>query len=55
MKSSLLANQAMQTGDFETAVTTLNEATQIDPSRDLLWARLGDANLGAGPKQTDTT
>ncbi len=49
------ANQAMQTGDFETAVTTLNEATQIDPSRDLLWARLGDANLGAGPKQTDTT
>ena len=50
-----LANQAIQTGDFETAVTTLNEATQIDPSRDLLWARLGDANLGAGPKQADTT
>jgi tetratricopeptide (TPR) repeat protein len=49
------ANQAMQTGDFESAVTTLNQATQIDPSRDLLWARLGDANLGAGPKQTDTT
>jgi tetratricopeptide (TPR) repeat protein len=49
------ANQAMQTNDFETAVTTLNEATQIDPTRDLLWARLGDANLGAGPKQTDTT
>jgi tetratricopeptide (TPR) repeat protein len=50
-----VANQAMQTGDFETAVTTLSEATQLDPSRDLLWARLGDANLGAGPKQTDTT
>ena len=50
-----LANNAMQTGDFETAVTTLNEATQMDPSRDLLWARLGDANLGAGPKQADTT
>jgi tetratricopeptide (TPR) repeat protein len=49
------ANQAIQTGDFETAVTTLNEATQIDASRDLLWARLGDANLGAGPKQADTT
>ena len=48
------ANQAMQTGDFETALTTLNEATQIDPTRDLLWARLGDANLGAAPKQTDT-
>jgi len=50
-----VANQAMQTGDFETAVSTLNDATQMDPSRDLLWARLGDANLGAGPKQTDAT
>jgi tetratricopeptide (TPR) repeat protein len=50
-----LANQAIQIGDFETAVTTLNEATQMDPTRDLLWARLGDANLSAGPKQTDTT
>jgi tetratricopeptide (TPR) repeat protein len=50
-----VANQAIQTGDFETALTTLNEATQIDPTRDLLWARLGDANLGAGPKQTETT
>jgi tetratricopeptide (TPR) repeat protein len=50
-----VANQAMQTGDFESAVTALNEATQIDATRDLIWARLGDANLGAGPKQPDTT
>ncbi len=50
-----VANQAMQTGDFEAAVTALNEATQIDATRDLIWARLGDANLGAGPKQADTT
>jgi tetratricopeptide (TPR) repeat protein len=49
------ANQAMQTGDFETAVTTLNEATQMDPTRDLLWARLGDAYLSSAPKQTDST
>lgn len=49
-----IANQAIQSGDYDTAVTTLNEATQTDPTRDLLWARLGDANLGAGPKQTDT-
>lgn len=47
------ANQAMQTGDFETAVNTLNEATQMDPTRDLLWARLGDAHLSSAPKQTD--
>jgi tetratricopeptide (TPR) repeat protein len=50
-----VANQAMQTGDFDTAVSTLNEATQMDPTRDLLWARLGDANLSAGAKQTDST
>ncbi len=49
-----LANQAMQGGDFDTAITTLNEATQTDPSRDLLWARLGDAYLSSAPKQTDT-
>ena len=45
----------MQSGDYEAAITTLNEATQIDATRDLIWARLGDANLGAGPKQTDST
>ena len=49
-----IANQAMQSGDFETAITTLNEATQMDPTRDLLWARLGDAYLGSARKQTDT-
>jgi tetratricopeptide (TPR) repeat protein len=48
-----VANQAMQTGDFETAVNTLNEATQMDPTRDLLWARLGDARLSSAPKVTD--
>ena len=49
-----VANQAIQGGDYDTAISTLNEATQTDPTRDLLWARLGDANLGSGPKQTDT-
>ena len=50
----MAANQAMQTGDFETAVNTLNEATQMDPTRDLLWARLGDAHLSSAPKLTDS-
>ncbi len=49
-----VANQAMQGGDFETAITTLNEATQADPTRDLLWARLGDAYLSSAPKQADS-
>jgi tetratricopeptide (TPR) repeat protein len=49
-----IANQAMLGGDFETAITTLNQATQTDPTRDLLWARLGDAYLSSAPKQTDS-
>ncbi|HYM07022.1 MAG TPA: tetratricopeptide repeat protein [Terriglobales bacterium] len=49
-----IANQAMQGGDFETAITTLTQATQTDPTRDLLWARLGDAYLSSAPKQTDS-
>lgn len=48
-----LANTAMQGGDFDTAVTQLTEANQMDPSRDILWARLGDAYLGSAAKQTD--
>jgi tetratricopeptide (TPR) repeat protein len=32
----------------------LAEATQIDPSRDLLWAKLGDYTLSAAAKDTDT-
>jgi tetratricopeptide (TPR) repeat protein len=48
------ANQSIQAGDFDAAVATLNEATQMDPTRDLLWARLGDANLSGAAKQTDT-
>jgi tetratricopeptide (TPR) repeat protein len=47
------ANQASQTGDFETAIADLNEATQTDPNRDLLWAKLGDAYLNSANKQTD--
>ena len=47
------ANQSMQTGDFDSAVNTLTQATQMDATRDLLWARLGDAYVGSAVKQTD--
>jgi tetratricopeptide (TPR) repeat protein len=49
------AKQAADAGDFATAVSTLTDATQIDPTRDLLWAKLGDYTLSAANKQTDTT
>src|SRR6266513_827991 len=38
---------------IDSAINTLNQATQVDASRDLLWARLGDAYVGSAPKQTD--
>jgi tetratricopeptide (TPR) repeat protein len=47
------AKTASDAGDFETAVNTLNEATQIDSTRDLLFFKLGDAYRMSAPKQTD--
>ena len=47
------ANQSMKAGDYDTAVSTLTEATQIDATRDVIWASLGDAYSGAALKQTD--
>ncbi len=40
-------------GDYETAIATLNEANQIDATRDLIWFKLGDAYRMSAPKQTD--
>jgi len=48
------AKTAADAGDFDTAITQITEATQIDPSRDLLWAKLGDYDLGSAAKQTDS-
>jgi len=47
------AKAAADAGDFETAITTLNEANQIDNTRDLIWFKLGDAYRMSAPKQTD--
>jgi tetratricopeptide (TPR) repeat protein len=47
------ANIAIKAGDFDTAISTLNEATQTDPTRDILWAQLADAYRGSALKQTD--
>jgi tetratricopeptide (TPR) repeat protein len=48
------AKQAADAGDFDTATKTLSDATQLDPSRDLLWAKLGDYTLSSASKQTDS-
>jgi tetratricopeptide (TPR) repeat protein len=47
------ANTAMKAGDFDTAISTMTEATQVDATRDVLWAMLGDAFRGSALKQTD--
>ena len=44
---------AYDAGDYETAINTLNEANQIDNTRDLIWFKLGDAYRMSAPKQTD--
>jgi tetratricopeptide (TPR) repeat protein len=47
------AKTASDAGDYDTAIATLTEANQIDPTRDLIWFKLGDANRLSAPKQTD--
>src|SRR6266851_5521623 len=47
------AKAASDAGDFEPAIATLNEANQIDSTRDLIWFKLADAYRMSGPKQTD--
>jgi tetratricopeptide (TPR) repeat protein len=47
------AAAASDAGDFETAIAQLNEANQIDATRDLIWFKLADAYRMSAPKQTD--
>jgi tetratricopeptide (TPR) repeat protein len=43
----LQAAAARQAGDYPKAVSIMLEATQQDPSQDVLWASLGQSYLGA--------
>jgi tetratricopeptide (TPR) repeat protein len=47
------ANDASKAKDYDTAIGILTEASQIDPTRDLIWFRLADAYSGSADKQTD--
>ena len=48
------AKTAADAGDFDTAIASLTEATQVDATRDLLWFKLGDYYRMSAPKQTDS-
>lgn len=47
------AKTSADAGDFDAAIADLNEANQMDPSRDLVWFKLGDYYRLSAPKQTD--
>jgi tetratricopeptide (TPR) repeat protein len=47
------AKAAETAGNLQQAVALMTQATQADPSRDLLWARLADLELTSGKKTTD--
>jgi tetratricopeptide (TPR) repeat protein len=47
------AKTASDAGDFDTAISTLNDATQLDATRDLLWFKLADAYRMSATKQSD--
>lgn len=44
----------LDAGNFDQGIGSFKTATEIDPSRDLLWARLGDAYNTAAKKTTDS-
>jgi len=47
------AGTSMKAGDYDAAIATLTEATQMDATRDVIWGQLADAYRGSVPKQTD--
>ena len=49
------ARAAIVAGNYDQAVTTMTEATQIDPNRDLIWFTMGEALRGQakGKEKTD--
>ena len=51
----IAANTASASGDYDTAITVLTEASQIDPGRDLIWYKLADAYSASAVKQADSS
>jgi tetratricopeptide (TPR) repeat protein len=47
------AKAASDAGNYDQAVASLKQATEADPTRDLLWGQLGSYQNAAGKKATD--
>lgn len=50
-----LAKQQQDAGQFDAAVQTLAEASQLDATKDLIWFKLGDAYVAAAKHNQDKT
>jgi tetratricopeptide (TPR) repeat protein len=48
------AKASADSGDYDTAIADLTAANQVDPSRDLIWFKLGDYYRLSATKQTDS-
>ncbi len=48
------AKGAQDAGNFDQAVATLKQATQMDATRDVIWSRLAEAYMAAGNKVATT-
>ena len=48
------AKAAAEAGDYDTAIANMNDANQMDPTRDLIWFKLGDYYRLSAAKQTDS-
>jgi tetratricopeptide (TPR) repeat protein len=48
------ASTAAKASDYDTAISTLTEATQMDATRDIIWAQLADDYRASALKQTDS-
>jgi tetratricopeptide (TPR) repeat protein len=50
----LVARDALKANNFDLAVTTMTEASTIDPNRDLIWFTLGEALRGQAKSKEKT-
>src|ERR1041385_8704952 len=49
----LAATNASKAGDYDTAIATLTETSQLVPNEDYVWYKLGSVYLESAKKQTD--
>ncbi len=49
-----MARTSMQAGQFDAAIQSMTEATQVDPNQDLIWFTLGDAYSSAARNTAKT-